>query len=63
MVVAELLAADCENARLHPGEEETIQKWYAWLEKMKKEDEKRKMEEVHQQRVTQKIKSARRCSS
>ena len=30
--VAELLAADW----LHPEEEETMQKWYAWLQKMKK---------------------------
>ena len=30
--VAELLAADCEKAWLHLGEEETVQKWYAWLE-------------------------------
>ena len=35
-----------------------MQKWYAWLEEMKKEDEKRKMEEMHQQRVNQMIKSA-----
>ena len=33
-----LLAADCESAWLHPEEEETMQKWSAWLEKMKKED-------------------------
>ena len=26
--VAELLAADYERAWLHPGEEETMQKWY-----------------------------------
>ena len=33
--VAELLAADCEKAWLHPEEEEedTMQKWYNWLEK------------------------------
>ena len=36
--VAELLAADCEKAWLNPGEEETMQQWYAWLEKMEKED-------------------------
>ena len=47
--VGELLAADCEKACLHPGEEETMQKWYAWLEKMIKEDEKTKMEEMHQE--------------
>ena len=56
--VAELLAADCEKAWLHPGEEETMQKWGAWLETMKKEEEKRKMEDMHQQRVNQMIKSA-----
>ena len=55
--VAELLAADCEKAWLHPGEEETMPKWYVWLG-MEKEDEKRKMEELHQQRVNQMIKSA-----
>ena len=31
--VAELLAADCEKAWLHPGEEETMRKWYVRLEK------------------------------
>ena len=56
--VAELLAADCEKAWIHPGWEDTMQKWYEWLEKMKKEDEKEKMEERHQQKVTQMIKSA-----
>ena len=35
-----------------------MQKWYDWLEKMKKEDEKKKMEEMHQQKATQMIKSA-----
>ena len=29
----DLLAADCEKAWLHLGEEETVQKWFAWLEK------------------------------
>ena len=33
---AELLAADCEKAWLHPEEDGTMQKWYVWLEKMKK---------------------------
>ena len=56
--VAELLAADCKKAWLHPGEEETMQTWYVWLEKMKKEDEKRMMEEMRQRRVNQMIKSA-----
>ena len=56
--VAELLATDCEKAWLDPGEEETMRKSYVQLEKMKKEDKKRKMEELHQQRVNQMIKSA-----
>ena len=55
--IAELLAADCEKAWLHPEEEETMQKWYIWLEN-EKEDDNRKMEELHQQRVNQMIKSA-----
>ena len=33
-------------------------KWSVWLEEMKEVDEKRKMEELHQQRVNQMIKSA-----
>ena len=41
--LTELPAAVCEKAWLHPGEEETMHKWYAWWVKMKKEDEKRKM--------------------
>ena len=45
-------------AWLHPGEEETMQKWYVWLENMKKGYEKEKVEEMHQQRVAQMIKSA-----
>ena len=48
--VAELLGADCEKAWLHPREEESMQKWYAWLKRIQKEDEKRKMEEMHQQK-------------
>ena len=55
--VAELLAADCEKAWLQPEGEETLQKWFSWLEN-EKEDDKRKMEELHQQRVNQMIKSA-----
>ena len=35
--VAELLAADCEKAWIHPGWEDTMQKEYEWLEEMKKE--------------------------
>ena len=50
--VAELLAADCEKGWLHPEEEETMQKWYIWLGKMRNEDDKRKMEELHQQKVS-----------
>ena len=35
-----------------------MQKWYEWLEEMKKNDEKGKMEEMHQQNVAQMIESA-----
>ena len=51
-----MLAADCEKAWLHPGEEETMQ--ISVVGKMKKEDEKRKMEHLHQQKVNRMIKSA-----
>ena len=54
--VAELLAADCEKAWLHPEEEETIKnEIIGW--KMEKEDDRRKMDELHQRRVNQMIKS------
>ena len=56
--VSELLAKDCENAWTHTGWEDTVQKWYKWLDEMKKRDEKRKMEELHQHMVAQMIKSA-----
>ena len=35
-----------------------MQKWFNWLEEMKKEDEKVKMEEMHQHKVAPMIKSA-----
>ena len=34
--VTELLAADCEKAWIHPGWEDTMQKWFEVLEEMKK---------------------------
>ena len=34
--VTELLAADCEKAWIHPGWEDTMQKWYEWFERKKK---------------------------
>ena len=56
--VADLLAADCEKAWLHPEEEEHVQTLLHWFEKMKKkEDEKRKMEELYGQQVNQIMKS------
>ena len=57
-LVTELLAADCEKAWIHPGWEDTMQKWYDWLPKLKKEDEKEKLEQLHQHKVKQMIKSA-----
>ena len=53
-----MLAADCERAWLHAGWEDAMQKWFEWLEEITKKDERKKMEEVHQQRVSQMIKSA-----
>ena len=35
-----------------------MQKWYDWLPKLKKEDEKEKLEQLRQQKVKQMIKSA-----
>ena len=50
--VAELLAADCEKAWLQlEEEEENLQKW-------KKEQDKRMVEELHQQKACQMIKRA-----
>ena len=49
--VAELLAKDCEKAWTHTGWEDTMQKWYEWLEHKKKKDEKRKTEEMRQRKV------------
>ena len=48
----------CEKAWTHAGWEDTMKKWYKWLEEMKKKDEKKKMEELHQHKVAQMIKSA-----
>ena len=56
--VTELLATDCEKAWIHTGWEDTVQKWYEWLEYKKRKDEKKKVEDVHQHKVEQMIKSA-----
>ena len=41
--VAELLPRQtARKLGSNPGEKETMQKWYVWLEKMKKEDEEEK---------------------
>ena len=58
MVGSELLAADCEKAWIHTGWEDTMQKWYNWLEEMKWKDEKENMEHMRQHKVAQMIKSA-----
>ena len=55
--VAELLAKDCGKAWTHTGWEDTMQKWYEWLEHMKTKDEKGKMEEMIQRKVETMIKS------
>ena len=59
--VTELLAADCEKAWIHPEWEDTMQKWYEWLEKMKK-DAKKKMEgNSSTQRESDDQKCGRQC--
>ena len=45
--VAVLLAADNEKEWIHPGWEDTVQKWY---EQGKKKMRNGKMEELHQQK-------------
>ena len=50
-----MLAADCEKAWPHAGLEDTMQKWCDWLGEMKK-NEIKKLEEVHQRKVSQMIK-------
>ena len=57
-LVAEILAAACEKAWTHAGWQDVMQKWYEWLEYVKKKDEKKKVEEMHQQKVEQMIKCA-----
>ena len=39
-LVAEMFAKDCGFAWTHTGWEDTMLKWYEWLEHMKKKDEK-----------------------
>ena len=48
--VAEMLAKSCEKAWARTGWEDTMQKWYEWLEHMKEKDEKGKMEESMSER-------------
>ena len=51
-------AADCEKAWIHTGWEDTMQKWYKWLDENENRNEKGQMEELHQHKVAQMIKSA-----
>ena len=55
---SELQAKDCEKAWTHTGCEETMHKWYEWLEHMKKNDEKEYMEGMHKRKVEKMVKSA-----
>ena len=43
---------------IHTGWEDPMQKWSQWLEAMKTRDDQGKMEELHQHKVAQMIKSA-----
>ena len=56
--VAKLLAKDCQKAWTHPVWEDTMQKWYEWLEYMKKKDEKEKWRRCISERFEKMIKSA-----
>ena len=55
--VTEILATG-EKAWIHTGWEDTMKKWYEFLEYIKRKDEKEKMEEMHQRKVEKMIKSA-----
>ena len=41
---SELLAGDCKNAWFHPEWEDTMRRWYNWLNEMKKKDEEKRIE-------------------
>ena len=46
--VAEILATGCEKAWFHAGWEDVMEKWHERRIFMKKKDEKKNMEEMHQ---------------
>ena len=51
------MAADCKNAWLHPGWEDTVRRWYKLLYEMKKDEEKR-VDVEHQTLVSNMLKNA-----
>ena len=51
-------SADCGKAWLQVGWEDTMRTWYDWLGELKKKNERKNMEQLHQQRVSPMIKSA-----
>ena len=53
-----MLAADCEKAWIHRGWEDTMQKWYEWLNGMKKRMRKKRWRKCIRERVKHTIKSA-----
>ena len=55
---SELLAGDCKNAWFHPECEDTMRRWYNWLNEMKKKDEEKRIEAEHQKLVSRMIASA-----
>ena len=55
--VSETLAADCEKAWPRIGWGDIMQKWYECLCDVKEKDEAKKMDEEHQEKISQMIKS------
>ena len=60
--VREQLAADCEQAWLHSGWEDAMQKWYNLLYAMKSKDEAQMMAEELEKQISRMIKSADRSA-
>ena len=57
----ELLVADCEKAWIHTGWEDTMQKWYNWLEEVKKKDEREKWRKTSTQGGANDQECGRKC--
>ena len=45
--VSELQVADCKKGWPHPEWKDAMQKWYSWLQEMKKKDEEKREHNVN----------------